>query len=120
MGVSHAAFSDLLAAAQSLDLNIDTGDTVTVMFTDIVGSTALAEALGDAPWARFVTAHVGQITQAVQAQRGRVIKSLGDGTMSTFPTASAGLRAGSAVVTRRSPARRAATSARSPRRTARR
>jgi class 3 adenylate cyclase len=92
MGMDHTAFQDLLSAAQNLDPQIGRGESATVMFTDILGSTALAEALGDTRWTQEIKAHVQLLKECVEAEDGRLIKSLGDGTMSTFSSAGAGLR----------------------------
>lgn len=97
MGVRHMAFQDLVNSARRLDPQIGRGGSATVMFTDIAGSAALAEALGDARWTREANAHVETLTAQVEAEGGRVIKSLGDGTMSTFPSAGAGLRAAQSI-----------------------
>ena len=97
MGVMHSAFADLLASASGLDLQIGKTGSATLMFTDIVDSTSLAEALGDVRWAQEVNAHVQKLTELIEAEDGRMIKSLGDGTMSTFSSAGAGMRAAQAI-----------------------
>ena len=56
----------------------------TVLFTDIVGSTALLARLGDDGYAEVRDAHERQIRLAVEEADGRMIKSLGDGTLSIF------------------------------------
>ena len=56
----------------------------TVMFTDIVGSTDRASALGDAQWTGLLRAHDELVRTHVTAFRGRVVKSIGDGTLATF------------------------------------
>jgi len=56
----------------------------TVMFTDIVGSTATAARLGDRAW-RVLLARHDEISRAQLARhRGRAVKSLGDGWLATF------------------------------------
>jgi adenylate cyclase len=54
---------------------------VTVMFTDIVGSTALAESLDPATFKDRVDAHFTLVTRAVEATGGEVVEFLGDGLM---------------------------------------
>lgn len=66
--------------------------TVTLLFTDIEGSTLLAERLGDARWAELVRWHRDKTTVAASAHRGYVVKSLGDGFMIAFPSATDALR----------------------------
>lgn len=56
----------------------------TFVFTDIVDSTRLGEALGDEPWRRVLRRH-DQAVQAVVAQRGgEVVKGTGDGFFLAF------------------------------------
>ena len=56
----------------------------TVMFTDIVGSTATAARLGDRAWRALLARH-DELSRAQLARfRGRAVKSLGDGFLATF------------------------------------
>jgi class 3 adenylate cyclase len=56
----------------------------TVMFTDIVGSTATAARLGDGAWRALLARH-DELSRAQLARfRGRAVKSLGDGFLATF------------------------------------
>jgi class 3 adenylate cyclase/pimeloyl-ACP methyl ester carboxylesterase len=56
----------------------------TVLFTDIVDSTALAASLGDAAWNATRGRHDEIIRRAVDRQHGREIKTLGDGFLVAF------------------------------------
>ncbi|WP_027008485.1 adenylate/guanylate cyclase domain-containing protein [Conexibacter woesei] len=56
----------------------------TVLFTDIVGSTEHAAALGDGPWRTLLERHDAIVRQEVERHRGRVVKSLGDGALAIF------------------------------------
>lgn len=56
----------------------------TVMFTDIVGSTAMALNMGDTAWRRLLDEHDAVTQQVVVQHGGRLVKSTGDGTMATF------------------------------------
>ena len=58
-------------------------DTVlaSVLFTDIVGSTDLAQRLGDSGWRELLEAHDDAIHRQVRRFGGRTIKGLGDGFM---------------------------------------
>ncbi len=56
----------------------------TVLFTDIVGSTRQAEALGDRRWEDVRAAHDGLVRDETERYRGKVLKSLGDGCLATF------------------------------------
>ena len=56
----------------------------TVLFTDIVGSTAKAEAMGDRAWNDLISVHDKIVRQEIARFRGREVKSLGDGFLTTF------------------------------------
>jgi class 3 adenylate cyclase len=57
------------------------------MFTDIVQSTNLAEAIGDEAWGRLVHWHNQKIGSLVLAHGGGVVRTTGDGFFVTFDTA---------------------------------
>jgi class 3 adenylate cyclase len=61
--------------------------TVTVLFTDIEGSTQLTEALGDAEWIPVLRAHNALVREQVAAHSGIEVKSQGDGFMLAFASA---------------------------------
>ncbi len=56
----------------------------TVLFTDIVGSTAKAEAMGDQAWNDLISVHDKIVRQEIARFRGCEVKSLGDGFLTTF------------------------------------
>ena len=56
----------------------------TVMFTDIVDSTAQAAHLGDQRWRELLDRHDAMVGDLVDRARGRVVKSTGDGVLATF------------------------------------
>jgi class 3 adenylate cyclase len=56
----------------------------TVLFTDIVDSTARAERLGDRAWRDLLDAHDKAVRQELTRFRGNEVKSLGDGFLATF------------------------------------
>ena len=56
----------------------------TVVFTDIVGSTELAARLGDGEWRQLLDQHDHAALRIATEQRGRVVKSTGDGVLATF------------------------------------
>jgi class 3 adenylate cyclase len=51
----------------------------TFMFTDIVRSTNLVEALGDEAWGHLIRWHDEQLRARFAAHRGEVVKAIGDG-----------------------------------------
>ena len=97
MGADHHALDALIEAAQAADVMQGQSGVATVMFTDIVGSSVIAETLGDVAWSRCVGEHIEAVKACVEANGGRMIKSLGDGTMSSFPSARAALLAAIAL-----------------------
>jgi len=60
---------------------------VTVLFTDIVGSTQRAVDLGDHQWLDLQAAYQAMATEAVGRFRGRVQRTMGDGMLATFSSA---------------------------------
>jgi class 3 adenylate cyclase len=61
--------------------------TVTILFTDIEGSTALTEALGDQRWLELLRAHNRIVREQLAAHGGFEVKSQGDGFMLAFQSA---------------------------------
>jgi class 3 adenylate cyclase len=55
-----------------------------ILFTDIVGSTAKASALGDRQWRQLLETHDAVARTVVEQHNGRVIKMTGDGMLATF------------------------------------
>jgi adenylate cyclase len=67
--------------------------TVTIMFSDIEGSTALNANLGDARWVRVLAAHDELVETYVEKYRGLIVKTQGDGHMVVFTTPELALEA---------------------------
>ncbi len=67
--------------------------TVTILFTDIEGSTSLTEQLGDRRWLELLQEHNALIREQVRAHGGLEVKSRGDGFMLVFPSARQALAA---------------------------
>ena len=87
LGVEHNAFDRLIAAAKEGYHHPADTDTVTVMFTDIAGSSSIASAVGDRTWADAIGRHLHELSQVIEQNGGRIVKTLGDGTMSIFSSA---------------------------------
>ncbi len=68
-----------------------------VVFSDLVDSTALLARLGDDRMERVRRAHVEDVAREVKGGGGRVVKTLGDGTMATFESALGALRAAAGI-----------------------
>jgi class 3 adenylate cyclase len=56
----------------------------TIVFTDLVGSTAIAEELATTAYIALLTEHDVIIRRALVASRGREVKHTGDGIMASF------------------------------------
>jgi class 3 adenylate cyclase len=69
----------------------------TVMFTDIVGSTKRAAALGDTHWRELLAAHHTAVRDQLTRCRGREVKTLGDGFLATFDGPARAIRCGQAI-----------------------
>ena len=61
--------------------------TVTVLITDMCGSTAMAERLGDHRWLQVLRRHNEIVRRCVVNHGGSEIKNQGDGFMIAFPSA---------------------------------
>jgi len=71
--------------------------TAIVLFTDLVGSTEQRSRLGEDAAEQLRRDHDRLITSAVEANRGRLVKNLGDGVMATFTGASDAIAAAVAI-----------------------
>ncbi|HET8726949.1 MAG TPA: adenylate/guanylate cyclase domain-containing protein, partial [Alphaproteobacteria bacterium] len=60
--------------------------SLTFLFTDLRGSTALYERVGDLAAFDLVRAHFQVLIEIVAAEAGAVVKTIGDAVMATFPT----------------------------------
>jgi class 3 adenylate cyclase/pimeloyl-ACP methyl ester carboxylesterase len=69
----------------------------TVLFTDIVGSTAQAERMGDRRWRDLIDAHHSAVRRELARYRGREAKSLGDGFLATFDGPARAVRCACAI-----------------------
>ena len=70
---------------------------MTVLFTDIVDSTARASEMGDKAWRSLLEQHDTTAAKAVESQRGVVVKRTGDGLLATFDGPGRGVRAARAL-----------------------
>ncbi len=77
------------------------GDRIlaTVLFTDIVGSTERAAALGDESWRDLLDAHHDRVRREIERFRGREIDTTGDGFFATFDGPARAVRCAQAIAT---------------------
>jgi class 3 adenylate cyclase len=67
------------------------GGLVTILFTDVEGSTALTERLGDAKAREVLRNHERIVREALRAHGGAEVKAMGDGFMASFSSATRAL-----------------------------
>ena len=67
------------------------GGFCTILFTDVEGSTALTERLGDAKAREALRNHERIVREALRAHGGAEVKAMGDGFMASFSSATKAL-----------------------------
>jgi len=70
---------------------------VTVLFTDIVGSTRLASELGDRRWLELLERHNAIVAEQLERYRGTEIDRAGDGVLATFDGPARAIRCALAI-----------------------
>ncbi len=63
----------------------------TILFTDVEGSTALTQRLGDAKARQVLREHERMVREALKAHGGSEVKTMGDGFMASFSSATKAL-----------------------------
>jgi len=71
--------SEVLAPGLQLSIR-----QMSVLFTDLVGSTELYSKTGDAPAFRLVTDHFEQLREVIARYDGAIVKTIGDAVMAVF------------------------------------
>jgi class 3 adenylate cyclase len=73
-------------------------DTVhTILFTDVEGSTALTQRLGDAKARDLLREHERMVREALKSHGGTEVKTMGDGFMASFSSATRALECAIAI-----------------------
>ena len=70
----------------------------TVMFTDVVGSTERALALGNRAWADLLEVHDARVRTELHRFGGREIDTAGDGFLASFDSAAAAIKCAETVI----------------------
>jgi adenylate cyclase len=70
----------------SIDSLVGSDGRVSLLFSDIEGSTVLNRRLGDEEWVRVLRAHDEIAARTVRDNGGRIVKTHGDGFMAAFRT----------------------------------
>ena len=91
--LTNQAFQDIYRT-DALDVNQRLRITsLTVLFTDLKGSTELYERVGDLVAYDLVQSHFRVLNEAIAMESGAVVKTIGDAVMATFPSPDRGLAA---------------------------
>jgi class 3 adenylate cyclase len=69
----------------------------TILFTDIVGSTEQAAALGDRRWKGLLESHDAVSNTVLEQHDGRLVKLTGDGVLATFDGPGRAIRCATAL-----------------------
>jgi class 3 adenylate cyclase len=97
VGISAPSASADALAPEATVKPAATGGMVTILFTDIEGSTTLTQRVGDAAAQRVVRAHNTVVRDALRNNGGSETKHTGDGIMASFPLASGAIEAAIAI-----------------------
>jgi class 3 adenylate cyclase len=76
----------------------DNRTLATILFTDIVDSTATLSRLGDDRWREILLDHNERLRASIDRFRGREIVTTGDGVLAVFDSAARAIRCASAMV----------------------
>ena len=90
-------FLDEGRAAEPAAAALGTRDVRTVLFTDVEGSTALTQRLGDAKAQEVLRTHNSILRDALKAHSGSETKHTGDGIMASFSSATRALECAIAI-----------------------
>jgi class 3 adenylate cyclase len=97
---AKAAFERLgavLDAQVAMELLGEAKTRRTFLFTDIVDSTKLLDAMGDEKWGKLLDRHDALLRRAIEERHGEVIKQTGDGFFAAFDTPAAALDAAAGI-----------------------
>lgn len=75
------------------------GVIVTILFTDIVDSTATLHRIGDQAWREQLVTHNARLREHLNAHRGREIRTTGDGLLAVFDRPVRAVRCAEAMAT---------------------
>jgi class 3 adenylate cyclase len=92
-----AGVDDLIASIREAEATFDRV-LATVLFTDIVDSTATAAVLGDARWRKLIDEHDRMARATVARYRGEFVHTTGDGILATFDGPARAVRCAQAII----------------------
>ncbi|MDH4226923.1 MAG: protein kinase [Deltaproteobacteria bacterium] len=99
-GAEVSDIETFMAKRQSMEKMFEEKFTkhVTVMFTDLKGSTTIAEKEGDLSSRILIQKHNEIVFPIIKDNHGHLVKTMGDGTLSYFEKAQDAVRAGAAIL----------------------
>jgi class 3 adenylate cyclase len=78
---------DFMGMANFAEPSDDDRVLMSILFTDIVGSTALASRLGDVAWRELLARYNRETRMALERSRVRAVRDTGDGVLALFDSA---------------------------------
>jgi eukaryotic-like serine/threonine-protein kinase len=89
----------LLANRTEIDLELRKNKSpVTMMFTDLAGSTSFFDQFGDTAGVKWIEEHNSIVFPQVEKHKGTVVKTIGDSVMAYFPNPVAAVKAGGDIL----------------------
>ena len=89
-----------MAGMRAFGRSADAGDRIlaSILFTDVVDSTATAERMGDRRWREVISTLNERCQSEVDRQRGRIVKTTGDGILALFDSSERAIRCAQAAI----------------------
>ena len=85
MSMEKDKLQELLEARAQAEQELEKLRTpMTILFSDIKGSTAYAEKKGDVEYMSMISRHNGMLFPVIEAEGGRVVKTIGDAILAQF------------------------------------
>lgn len=97
-GIVEEIRTFIASAAEAPDEGLADRVLATVLFTDIVGSTAKAAELGDRHWRELLEAHHERVRRQLIRYRGRELDTAGDGFLASFDGPARAIRCAGAIL----------------------
>ena len=85
------AIDEFLGEGEEAEATPAPSGLVTILFTDVEGSTALTDRLGDTKARELLRQHERMVREALKSHGGSEVKTMGDGFMASFSSATKAL-----------------------------
>ena len=97
LGTTILEFLGVEVGSAAEEPRLDAGAFRTILFTDVEGSTPLTQRLGDAKARELLREHERITREALKAHGGSEVKTMGDGFMASFSSATKALECAIAI-----------------------